>query len=298
MPSTRRPSTILIADDDESIRLLLSTLLEEAGYRTILAENGQAAVQLAVEHKPDIAILDVMMPGLDGLETCRAIKVDQRTANIQVLLLSALAHTPTLIRGLDYGASDYITKPFVANELLARLRKNLAQKSQHDALVAALAAYAPPSTRLVRQLRVFLCHSSDDKPAVRALYYQLQAEGDIDPWLDEEKLLGGHNWEHEIRKAIRDADVVVACLSTSSVNKRGFVQKEIALALDETDELPEGTIHIIPLRLEICTVPDRLSRWHWVDLFANNGYERLLKALRERTASLGPVLLADAPEDQ
>lgn len=130
------PPTILVADDDESIRLLLTTLLGEAGYRTILAENGQAAVQLAVEHRPDVAILDVMMPGLDGFATCRSIKADQRTADIPVLLLTALAQTPAKVQGLDCGASDYITKPFVANELLARLRATLAQKSRHDALAA------------------------------------------------------------------------------------------------------------------------------------------------------------------
>lgn len=169
------PPTILIADDDESIRLLLTTLLEEAGYRTILAENGQAAVQLAVENRPDIAILDVMMPGLDGFETCRAIKSDQRTTDIPVLLLTALAQTPAKVQGLDCGASDYITKPFVANELLARLRTTLAQKSRHDALAAealtdALTGLANRRS-VEQQLDQMLAHSARSHETLSLLMF-------------------------------------------------------------------------------------------------------------------------------
>lgn len=161
--------TILVADDDESIRLLLITLLDEAGYHTLLAENGKMAVNLAVEHKPDIAVLDVMMPGMDGFAACRAIKADQRTADIPVLLLTALAQTPSKVEGLDCGASDYITKPFVANELLARLRATLAQKSRRDALAAealtdALTGLANRRA-LEQQLDQLLAHAQrEDEP--------------------------------------------------------------------------------------------------------------------------------------
>lgn len=150
---------------------------------------------------------------------------------------------------------------------------------------------SPPATEdPTRQLRVFLCHGREDKPAVRRLYDQLRAEGDLDPWLDAEKLLAGQNWEYEIRKAIRDSDVVIACLSSTSIDKSGYVQKEIKLALDEADKQPEGTIYVIPARLDNCTVPDRLSHSHWVDLFESGGYERLLRALRFRAASLATIM--------
>src|ERR1700731_3380819 len=108
-----------------------------------------------------------------------------------------------------------------------------------------------------RKLRVFLCHSSDDKVSVRPLYEQLVREG-FDPWLDEKKLLPGQDWEREIKNAVRRSDAVVVCLSKSSITKEGYVQKEIRLGLDVADEKPEGTIFLIPLRLELCTVPDRL----------------------------------------
>lgn len=127
-------STILIADDDEPIRLLLTTLLDEAGYRTLVVENGKEAVDLALECRPDVAILDVMMPEMDGLAACRALKADHRTAGTPVLLLTALAQTPSKVEGLDCGANDYITKPFATDELLARVRTALAVKSRHDTL--------------------------------------------------------------------------------------------------------------------------------------------------------------------
>ncbi len=137
-----------------------------------------------------------------------------------------------------------------------------------------------------RPLRVFLCHSSNDKPAVRELYRRLIA-AKLDPWLDEEKLLPGQEWQLEIQQAVRNADVVIVCLSQGSVNKAGYVQKEIKYALDVADEQPEGAIFLIPLKLEECTVPARLSNRQWVNYDEENGYSKLLKALRARAQSLG-----------
>lgn len=137
-----------------------------------------------------------------------------------------------------------------------------------------------------RSIRVFLCHASSDKPKVRELYLRLVNDG-VDAWLDKEKLIPGQNWQIEIPKAVRNSDVVLVCLSPQSANKEGFVQKEIKIALDAADEKPEGTIFIIPVRLEECNVPERISQFHWVDLFSENGYEWLLKALRLRANAVG-----------
>lgn len=90
-----------------------------------------------------------------------------------------------------------------------------------------------------RKLKVFLCHSKDDKPKVRELYHRLVADG-FDPWFDEEKLMPGQEWDLEIRKAVRESDVVIVCLSKSSTTKAGYVQKEIRFALDVADEQLEG----------------------------------------------------------
>jgi hypothetical protein len=132
-----------------------------------------------------------------------------------------------------------------------------------------------------------LCHASSDKPKVRRLFGRLRREG-FDPWLDEKKLAPGQDWRLEIKKAVRNSDVVVACLSKGSITKSGFVQTEIKIALDVAEEKPEDTIFIIPLRLEACTVPDRLGRWQWVDLFENEEYAKLMVTLRSRYTSLKP----------
>jgi len=100
--------------------------------------------------------------------------------------------------------------------------------------------------------------------------------------LDEEDLLPGQDWRQEIPKAVRAADVVIVCLSKRFIAKAGYGQKEIVLALDAADEKPEGTIFIIPVKLEECQIPERLSRWHWVNLFEERGYERLMLALKSR----------------
>jgi hypothetical protein len=84
----------------------------------------------------------------------------------------------------------------------------------------------------------------------------------------------------EIRKAVRSSDVVIICLSPNAIQSAGRTQKQIAYALDIAEEQPEGTIFLIPLRLENCTIPDRLSRWQSVNLFDERGYERLTDALK------------------
>jgi CheY-like chemotaxis protein len=135
-------------------------------------------------------------------------------------------------------------------------------------------------------LRAFLCHSSSDRAQVKLLYDRLRSEN-CDPWLDKEDLLPGQDWELEIRRAVRASDVVIVCLSARSVSKAGFVQNEIKYALDIADGQPEGSIFLIPLRLEDCRVPERLGRYQWVDLYKTNGHEMLMRALHARAEALG-----------
>jgi transcriptional regulator with XRE-family HTH domain len=130
-------------------------------------------------------------------------------------------------------------------------------------------------------LLVFLCHASDDKPEVLQIYNRLREDG-VELWLDQERLLPGQDWELEISKAVRKADIVIVFLSPASVTKDGFVQKEIRTALDVADNKPEGTIFIIPARLEDCEIPDRLKHLHRVDLFSEQGYERLMQSIELR----------------
>jgi Tol biopolymer transport system component len=136
-----------------------------------------------------------------------------------------------------------------------------------------------------RPLKVFLSHAHMDREAVKALYDRLTTDG-VDAWLDKEKLLPGQDWELEIRKAVREADVVVVCLS-KQFNQAGYRQKEVRIALDTAMEQLEGEIFIIPARLEECDTLESLRKWHWVDLFEENGYETLMRALGARATNIG-----------
>jgi formylglycine-generating enzyme required for sulfatase activity len=136
-----------------------------------------------------------------------------------------------------------------------------------------------------RRLRVFLCYVHEDRDAVLELYQHLQADG-FQPWMDKKDLLPGQNWRVEIPKQVQCADVFIVCLSAAFVKKAGYGQKEITLALDTADTQLEGSIFVIPLRLEDCTVPERLYTWQWGNLFEDDGYELLLRALRHRAAQL------------
>ena len=151
-----------------------------------------------------------------------------------------------------------------------------------------------------RPLRVFLCHSSADKPVVRELYQKLRAEPWIQPWLDEEELYPGQDWDMEIEKAVEAADVIIVCLSTHSVSEGGFapgyIQREIRSALDYADYKPEGTLFIVPVRLEECDLPRRLRRWQYADYFEgqrDRAFQRLLISLKRHTETGLPVLSLD-----
>ena len=154
---------------------------------------------------------------------------------------------------------------------------------------AAEVVNVPPSGTLKiqkRDLRVFLCHLSSDKSKVEKFYNYLLRDG-VTPWLDKKNLIPGQSWQIEIPKAVRNSDVVVVFLSSNFITKEGYVQKEIKIALDTADEKPDGTIYIIPAKLENCEVPERLAKYQWVDLFEKDGYELLFKALQVRATSIG-----------
>lgn len=137
---------------------------------------------------------------------------------------------------------------------------------------------------ITKPLRVFMCHSSADKVTVRALTKQLQSIG-LDVWLDEERLLPGQDWKREISRALWFSDVVVVCLSQSAITNSGFVQKEIKLALDVAGEKPAGAIFLIPILLEPCQVPDELQSWHYVEMYRENGFEKLVRSFHARSST-------------
>jgi DNA-binding response OmpR family regulator len=117
----RNRPVILIADDDEDILELVRLRLSRSGYETVLARNGAEALAAARERKPDVALLDVSMPAMNGYEVTAALKADPTTKDIPVILLTARAQTADVTKGFDAGADDYITKPFSPQALQIRV---------------------------------------------------------------------------------------------------------------------------------------------------------------------------------
>ncbi len=119
---------VLAVDDEQSIRELLAFQLQKHGYEALMAEDGQEA--LAKAEGMDLILLDLMLSGLDGLEVCRRLKADKRTARIPIIMLTAKAEEIDKVLGLELGADDYVVKPFSVRELMARVKAVLRRSSQ------------------------------------------------------------------------------------------------------------------------------------------------------------------------
>jgi DNA-binding response OmpR family regulator len=148
--------TVLVADDDVDIRALVTFRLHQAGYCVLEAPDGPTALAIARSDRPDAAVLDVSMPGATGIEVCQQLRADPAVAELPVLLLSAAATEREIEAGLAAGADDYLTKPFHARELLARVDAMIRQAGTAGgarsaallATTAARAAYGSSRSRI------------------------------------------------------------------------------------------------------------------------------------------------------
>ncbi len=118
-------SKILVVEDDPEVMDLIRTALSFKEYTPVEASSGGNAVQLALEHRPDLVILDLALPDLDGLEVCRRLKQEEKTKHIPVIMLTARDGVSDIVKGLEAGANDYLTKPFEVMELMARVRAQI-----------------------------------------------------------------------------------------------------------------------------------------------------------------------------
>lgn len=131
----RNAHQVLVIDDSPVDRLMLSSILQKEGYHCLTAANGADGLQQARANQPDIILLDVLMPGENGFETCARLKIDPQTSPIPVIFLSSESDKKSRVSGLNGGGVDYITKPFETEEVLARLRIHLRIRQAFEALV-------------------------------------------------------------------------------------------------------------------------------------------------------------------
>jgi DNA-binding response OmpR family regulator len=141
----------LVVEDDPDIGQLLSHYLEKAGFAPTLLTSGRDVVARARRDKVDVVLLDLMLPGMDGLQVCRALRADPGTAAVPIIMLTAKGEESDRIVGLELGADDYITKPFSPNEVIARIRA-LLRRTQRPAAPESRIVYGPLSIDVDRHL--------------------------------------------------------------------------------------------------------------------------------------------------
>jgi len=124
-PRAARRDTVLVVDDTPEALGLLTDMLDGAGYTVLIATDGESALRLVDQITPDVVLMDALMPGLDGFETCRRLKHKVELAHLPVIFMTGLAETEHVVHGLGAGGVDYVTKPIVLEELLARIRVHL-----------------------------------------------------------------------------------------------------------------------------------------------------------------------------
>jgi two-component system phosphate regulon response regulator PhoB len=124
-----KKGTVLIIDDEKDLIELVRYNLEKEGFDVIAATDGQAGLEVVKKHRPDLVMLDLMMPGLDGLQVCQRLRADPRMGRVPVIMLTAKATEADRVVGLELGADDYITKPFSPREVVARVKAVLRRSS-------------------------------------------------------------------------------------------------------------------------------------------------------------------------
>ena len=135
--SRKRDIALVVDDSPETLRMLTDAL-DSAGMTVMVALDGAAAMRIVEQITPDIVLLDAMMPGIDGFETCRRLKLEAGLGDVPVIFMTGLAETEHIVRGLEAGGVDYVTKPIVIAEMIARIKVHLANARLSQSARAAL----------------------------------------------------------------------------------------------------------------------------------------------------------------
>ena len=196
---------ILVAEDDPDIAHLLAHYLQRAGFEADLVASGRDVLPRLKKAPPDVLLLDLMLPGLDGLEVCRAARADPNTAAIPIIMVTAKGEESDRIVGLELGADDYITKPFSPNEVIARIRA-LLRRSQRVGPVDGRLTYGPLSVDVDRH--IVRVHDSEVRLTAKEfllLQYLMQHRGRV---LSRDLLLSDV-WGYSYTGGTRTVDVHV-----------------------------------------------------------------------------------------
>jgi len=240
------PATILIVDDTPANLSVLVDTLSEAGYQLMVAEDGEDALAQTARTRPDLILLDVMMPGLDGFETCRRLKAQPGTRDVPVIFMTALTDTSEKVRAFAAGAVDYITKPIQHEEALARIGTHLTIRHLQRELQEQLALKERFMRIAGHDLRNPLClilmsgelaRRKGATPAVTEYLESIHASARqmrriIDTFLNTRKSGG------ERRGAMGQVDLNLVAEAVAAQNEPAAERKQLTLALELVDDLP------------------------------------------------------------
>ncbi|MEX0780838.1 MAG: response regulator [Balneolales bacterium] len=195
--------TILIVDDEQDILDLISYNLESEGFEVLKAENGQDGIKLVKQHKPNLVLLDIMMPKMDGLEVCEKLRKEQSVQNIPIIFLTARGDEQTEVDGLDRGADDFITKPISIKKLVSRIKAVL---RRFDEAKTEVTSFEVHDIKIDRER--YIVYRGDEKfrlpkKEFELLYYLISLKGIV---LSREKLLN-KIWGDDIHVVDRTVDV-------------------------------------------------------------------------------------------
>ncbi len=239
-------ATILIVDDTPANLSVLVDTLSETGYKLMVAEDGEDAIAQTARAQPDLVLLDVMMPGVDGFETCRRLKAQPGTRDIPVIFMTALADTAEKVRGFSAGAVDYITKPIQHEEALARISTHLTIRRLRHELQQQLALKERFMRIAGHDLRNPLClilmsgelaRRKGATPAVAEYLESIHASAQqmrriIDTFLNIRKP------GDTPRSAMDRSDLNLIAAAVAAQNEPAVERKNLILTLDVTENLP------------------------------------------------------------
>lgn len=251
-----QPQRILIVDDNETNRDILEARLKANGYHVLHAGDGEEALAVARRHLPDLILLDVMMPKLDGIEVCRRLKADASLPFIPIVLVTAKSESQDIIEGLDAGADEYLTKPIDQKTLIARVKALLRLKALHEPKRDGTPTKSSSGTDL------FLSYSRPDVAKIEMLAAKLEQSG-WSVWWDRQ-IKTGTSFDKVIEKALTDARAVIVAWSQTSVES-DWVRAEAAYALEKNK--------LLPVRLDDATPPLRFINTQTVNFSAWDGSE-------------------------
>jgi DNA-binding response OmpR family regulator len=266
------PERILVVDDNETNRDILEARLMANGYEVLHAADGEQALEMATRHRPDIILLDIMMPKINGIDVCRRLKGDTSLPFIPIVLVTAKADSNDVVKGLDAGADEYLTKPVDHKVLIARVKALLRLKAMNDDRRDHPAVKKSDGTDL------FLSYSRQDRAKIEVLAKILQQRGWTVWW--DRHIKSGTAYDKVIEQALTSAKAVIVAWSQTSVES-DWVRAEAAFALKNTK--------LFPLRLDNSVLPLRFTQIHSINFSAWDGSDEH-QAFRTLAADLSELI--------